>query len=103
MPERIRVEADLDVHAQVPLAILLSVQPMAHKALSSGNIAVRLDRPRAHHFPSSFPDPLLNLRKHGRISFLNPAVMHGRRVTVAEAGRFLHAIQRAAGRTEDEV
>ena len=100
MAKGIGVKTDRDVRAQISLAVLLAIEGLAHKALRGWNIAIRLDGPAANHFPSAFVHTLLNLREHGRIGALHPAIMCRRRMAVTEIRRLNHPVQRAAKSVE---
>src|SRR5207248_5783989 len=87
---------DIYVNAERLLAKLFAGKRMAHEALSGRNVAIGLNGPRAYDLPSAFAYALANFLEHRGIGLLNPPIVLGRRMRIAEAGRFLDAIKRAA-------
>src|SRR5262249_17333450 len=92
MSEGIRIEANLDIYAEYTLAVLLAIKRVPNKALGCWNITIWLHWPRANNLPAILPDTFSYLRKHDRVGTFCPAVVCGRRMTVAEARRLVHPV-----------
>ncbi len=60
MSEGIRIKADGDVDAQRLLAELFAIETVANETFRCRYVAIRLDRPASHNFPSTLgvPDPV---------------------------------------------
>ena len=96
--ERIRIPADLYVHAEILLEVALADQNLPHQRFAVRHVQVGLDPHAADDLPSAFFHALLNLLEKVRIFLLHPFIGARRRHRELEVRILAHQIEHALER-----